>query len=184
METIGQIKNITYDIQTRLYEVTFLVSTQQINQLEEMQGLKLNLNVKRYYKKRSKDSNAYLWELLGKLSEIMQLPTIEIYKNAISDLNTYYVLPIADRAVQSFIQNWEHNGKGWFCETFKSKITGYTNVRAYYGSSQFDNKQMKMLLDHVIADCKALGIETMTPDELERLRNAEQNEKNTNITTS
>ena len=36
----------------------------------------------------------------------------------------------------------------------------------YYGSSVYDTKQMSALIDHIVQDCKALGIETKTPAEI------------------
>ena len=40
----------------------------------------------------------------------------------------------------------------------------------YYGSSTYDTQQMSLLIDHIVQDAKALGIETMTPAELEALK--------------
>ena len=48
----------------------------------------------------------------------------------------------------------------------RSKIPGYRNLRCYYGSSTYDTKQMSQLIDNLVQDCKALGIETLTPDKL------------------
>ena len=51
-----------------------------------------------------------------------------------------------------------------------SKIDGCTNVIVYYGSSTYDSKQMSVLIDRIVQDCKELGIETLPPDELLRLQ--------------
>jgi hypothetical protein len=48
----------------------------------------------------------------------------------------------------------------------RSKITGYRNLRAYYGSSTYSSIQMGQLIENLVQDCKALDIETMTPDKL------------------
>lgn len=39
-------------------------------------------------------------------------------------------------------------------------------IRAYYGSSQYNAKQMTRLIRSVVEECKAQNIETMTPGEL------------------
>ena len=54
-------------------------------------------------------------------------------------------------------------------EIMASKIPGCTNVICYYGSSTYDTKQMARLIDLVVEDCKQQGIETLTPEELERM---------------
>lgn len=45
----------------------------------------------------------------------------------------------------------------------------------YYGSSTYDGAQMARLIDNIVQDCKAVGIETMTPDELARLEGYGEN---------
>ena len=41
----------------------------------------------------------------------------------------------------------------------------------YYGSSFYSVEEMAHLIDLVVQDCKELGIETIPPEELERLKN-------------
>ena len=50
-----------------------------------------------------------------------------------------------------------------------SKIEGCTNVILYYGSSTYNTEQMSRLINLVVEDCKAQGVETMTPDEINRM---------------
>lgn len=40
----------------------------------------------------------------------------------------------------------------------------------YFGSSSYDTVQMSRLIDLLIEDCKAQGIETATPDEIARYK--------------
>ena len=45
--------------------------------------------------------------------------------------------------------------------------------RTYFllrGSSTYDTAEMSALLDGVIEDCKSCGIETATPEEIERMK--------------
>jgi 2-iminoacetate synthase ThiH len=53
-----------------------------------------------------------------------------------------------------------------------SKIAGCTNVILYYGSSTYNQEQMTQLIDNIVQDYKAVGIETLTPVELARLTEA------------
>jgi len=77
---------------------------------------------------------------------------------------------VQDKAVDRLRQGWEQNGIGWQTDTMPSKLKGCTNVILYYGSSTYDTQQMSLLIDHIVQDAKALGIETMTPAELEALK--------------
>lgn len=51
-----------------------------------------------------------------------------------------------------------------------SKIEGCTNVILYDGSSTYDTAQMSRFVNMVVDECKIQGIETMTPEELCKLK--------------
>ena len=130
-----------------------------------------DLEVKEHRKKRSLDANAYAWVLINKLADVMRIPPTEVYRQAIQDISgNNEVIPIKEEAVEHFKQAWSHNGLGWLCRDMgKSKINGYRNLMVYYGSSVYTGSQMNALIDHLIQDCKALDIETLTPDKLSML---------------
>ena len=122
-------------------------------------------------KKRSLDANAYMWVLIGKIAAAVGLPPDEVYRNAIRDAGVYTPLPIRNDAVSDFARNWRTAGAGWFVDVLDdSKLKGYKLVRAYFGSSTYDTRQMSRLIDYVVQDAKALDIETMTERELSLLK--------------
>ena len=130
----------------------------------------VEVTVKRYRKKRSLDANAYAWALMGRLAAVVALPVTEVYRNAIRNVggNTDVVC-VPDKAVDRLRECWGKNGIGWITDTMPSKLPGCTNVILYYGSSTFDTAQMSRMIDNIVQDCKAVGVETMTPAELARL---------------
>ena len=127
-----------------------------------------DLEVKEHRKKRSLDANAYAWVLINKIADALRITPKEIYRQAIQNVGgNYEVIPIKAEAADHFKQIWEAQGLGWPCvDMGKSKIDGYRNLRAYYGSSTYDTRQMAQLIDNLVQDCKALDIETLTPDKL------------------
>lgn len=127
-----------------------------------------DLEVKEHRQKRSLDANAYAWVLIDKLSDAMRITPKEIYRQAIQNIGgNCEVIPIKEEAAERFKQIWENQGLGWPCvDMGKSKIPGYRNLRAYYGSSTYDTRQMAQLIDNLVQDCKALDIETLPPDKL------------------
>ena len=46
---------------------------------------------------------------------------------------------------------------------------GYKRIVVYYGSSTYDTKQMSALIDSLVQEAQALGIETLPPAEIARL---------------
>ena len=66
---------------------------------------------------------------------------------------------------------WSKLGTGWPTEQVDFTPDGESViVRAYYGSSQYNTKQMARLIDAVVEDCKSLEIETLPPDKLAAMK--------------
>ena len=117
--------------------------------------------------RRSLDANAYFWVLCDKLSAALRISKEETYRNLIRDIGgNSETVCVQTAAVEKLKKGWGHNGLGWVVDTFPSKIEGCTNVTSYYGSSTYDTEQMSRLIDNTVQDCKAVGIETATPEEL------------------
>lgn len=125
--------------------------------------------IKEHKPKRSLDSNAYCWLLLGKLQNKLNIPKEDIYKDLIRNIGSYEIIPIRNEAVDRFREVWSKNGLGYITETTKSKLDGYTNIIAYYGSSSYNTKEMTRLIDLVIQECKQLDIETKSQAEINSL---------------
>ena len=140
-----------------------------VNSLED--DKEYELTVSKAVKKRSNDANRYFWELVGKLSEKINVSPEDIYRTYIRDIGgNYEVMPIKDEAVDTWKSIWRSRGIGWQCDVIgESRLRGYTNVICYYGSSTYNSKQFSRLIELCIQDCKSQGIETMTPAELESL---------------
>lgn len=133
----------------------------------------VNVEVKKHREKRSLDANAYAWVLMDKLAEATGMPIGDVYRHAIRNIGGVSdVVCVQDMGVDKLREGWERNGLGWQVETFPSKIEGCTNATLYYGSSVYDTAQMARLIDFIVEECKACGIETMTPEELARIKEA------------
>ena len=126
-----------------------------------------DLEVKEHRKKRSLDANAMAWSLVNRIADVLRIPPTEVYRQAILNIGgNYEVIPIKEEAAEHFKQVWQAQGLGWPCvDMGKSKIEGYRNLRAYYGSSSYDTRQMAQLIDNLVQDCKALDIEVLSERE-------------------
>ena len=170
LQTTGVITDISIDYNTSKPKISLLLDT---NNKDVIEGLKnenkLNIELKKYNKSRSLDSNAYAWVLLGELQDVLNVPKEEIYKDLIKHIGSYEVVPIKNEAVEKFRNAWSSNGLGWITETTKSKLEGFTNVLAYYGSSIYSVSEMSRLIDLIVQECKQLGIETKPKAELDSM---------------
>lgn len=130
------------------------------------------VSIKPKKRRRSLDANAYMWTLIGKLGEKLCKPDAEIYRQVIKDNGVFEIVPIKQGAIKRWTETWGENGTGWICEDLGEcrNTKGYHNIKCYYGSSTYTTKEMSRLIDSVVDECKAQGIETLTPSELERLK--------------
>jgi len=78
--------------------------------------------VKEVKPKRSLDSNAYCWVLLGKLQDKLHIPKEDIYRDLIKNIGSYEIVPVKNEAVEKFRSAWSKNGVGWITEIMKSKL--------------------------------------------------------------
>lgn len=121
-------------------------------------------------KGRSLDANGYAWVLLDKLAAHYGVAREKVYRQEIQSIcGVSEVLCLREKAADAFCKGWERNGIGWMADKGASKLKGCVNVTVWYGSSTYDTEQMSRLIDAVVEDCKAVGIETMTPEELDAL---------------
>lgn len=131
-----------------------------------------DLVVKEHREKRSLDANAYAWVLINKLAVEMRQPPIEVYRQSIRDVGGNCTpMCVQNKDVARFIKAWEGNGLGWPVDDLgHSQVPGCRNLMAYHGSSTYDTAQMSRLIDNLVQDCKALGIETLPPEKLSLLK--------------
>ena len=130
-----------------------------------------DLEAKEHREKRSNDSNAYLWELLGKLAERLETTKEEIYMEKVRGYGIFKDFTLDPEDAPTFRKAWEMLGTGWPTEQVDYTPDGdRLIIRAYYGSSRYNTKQMSRLIDAVVEDCKALDIETLQPERLAAMK--------------
>lgn len=174
MKFTGTVSDVSIDLKTNKPKITFIMNERiALAELDEIKNLdKLSVEAKKYRKKRSLDANAYCWVLIDELAEKLNIKPVEVYRKAIYEVGVREIVPVKNEAVERYKDVWQNKGLGWLCETVPSKLNGYTNVIAWYGSSVYDNKEMSRLVDNIVEECKLQNIETLPPAELERLKEA------------
>lgn len=131
---------------------------------------KYAVEIKPYRIKRSLDANAYCWVLCRKIAEKLGSTDREVYKLAVRDYGLTTIRPEKAELVDDLVRMWDSMGLGNSYDILgDSKLKGYINVKYYYGSSSYNTKHMARLIDGLVQDAKEQGIETATPEELERM---------------
>lgn len=122
-----------------------------------------DFKITKHREKRSLDANAYYWLLLGQIADAMKVYKEELHIDYLKHygVRTQVMLPIKGNG---YFKYYDLDG---IREVNKKRFYVY-NV--YKPSSEMNTKEMSKLIDGVVQEAKAIGIETMTPDELRILK--------------
>ena len=174
MKLKGKITGIDLDYLTHKPKLTIQLTNQEDILSEEFNKLQqeevIDIELVKPRKKRSLNANAYCWTLIGKIAEVVGNTKEEVYREYIKHKGIYRVITIDKEAAPTFKKIWEEKGLGWICEISETKIAGLVDVVAYYGTSSYNTKQMANFIDYIVQEAKEQGIETLTPSELQLLK--------------
>ncbi|MEG2120287.1 MAG: hypothetical protein RRY53_08000 [Pseudoflavonifractor sp.] len=139
----------------------------------EMDGKLWDVTAEPHKTRRSLDANSYFWVLAGKLGAALGISPDDLYRHYIPDVaDNYVIIPVRDDMLTQWDKIWCGGHAGRMTREIGPcrNVKGYTNVRCFMGSSDYDTKQMARLIDLIVADCKEQGVETMTPQQLDALK--------------
>ncbi len=170
----GQLSGVSKDIVNGGYNIIF--STAELPPgVNDIAGAKLTVTAKKYRKKRSLDANAYSWVLLDKIAKETGSTSEEVYE----EMLRRYGYPLYDEDEKPVIISLKAEidistldihlkliGEGHV----QDKL--FKHYKVIRGQSTYDTKEMATFIDGIVSDAKELGIETLTPDELERMKAA------------
>lgn len=131
-------------------------------------------DIKEHREKRSLDANAYFHVLCDKLRLKLGISMSRCKNHLIADYGQIQYLP--DGAPMIYKTNAPEDYMAEL-ETIHTKCVKVTKengkevffYRLYRGSHEYDTKEMSQLIDGTVQECKAVGIETATPDEIARM---------------
>ena len=169
METTGKLTNVSRTFDGREIILTFEVDGSAAGQIENLLlHDKLRIKAVKYKERRSLDANAYAWVLMTKIADVVGSNKEEIYEdmlqkygNVYEDEDGYITITVKKSVDMSKIDgHWKYikdNGT-W---------ASYLMIK---GSSEYDTAEMSRFIDRIVDEAKELGIETATPDEIERMK--------------
>lgn len=133
----------------------------------------VKFEVTEYHPKRSLSANAYAWALINKIADAQRMSKEDVYLQTLKDYGqSEFVSVLSNIDVKGYFKYYEEYGKG--------HVEGreFTHYKVYKGSSEFNSKEMAVLIDGIIQEARQLGIETITPAEKERMiQEMERHEK-------
>ena len=170
MEFTGQVHGVTRDFRTRKPIIEFQIN-EEPNGIDEYNGKDLKITVVRQTKPRSLNANAYFHVLCDKLRLKLGV-SMAAMKNEL--ITSYGQIDYLDEGKPIIYKTNAPPERVQQLEEVHMKFMhqgedGAYWYRVYRGSHTYNTKEMSLLLDGTIAEAKAQGIETKTPDELARM---------------
>lgn len=180
MDFTGFVKGIGRDLESGKYIIDLRVEEDVKDLFQKLNEKRLSIKISQYRKKRSLDANAYYWQLLTKIAEVLKTSKPFMHNQM---LRKYGQLFMFDGKISTVTipDTVEAERQVDEAETYHLKPTSqvrlgndgvmYRTYKMLRGSSEYDAKEMSELIDGIVSEAKELGIETLTPDEIERLKN-------------
>lgn len=121
--------------------------------------------IKEHREKRSLTANAYAWALIGKIADLLRTSKDEVYLEMLKRYGQSELVSVLSSIdVQGYFKYFEPIGTA----TLQGK--DFTHYRIYKGSSEYDSREMAILIDGIVSEAKELGIETLSETEVNRLK--------------
>lgn len=121
---------------------------------------KYDIEIKKYREKRSLNANSYCWKLCTEIASVLNSDKDSIYVLMLKRYGISNLIPISNEVpVKDYFKYYD-------VESTNDKYTWY---KVYKGSSQYDTKEMSVLLNGIVYECKEMGIPTKEDLEIERL---------------
>lgn len=178
MEAKGSLKGVSKDWITGKFQITFEVDQDISGQLESIKNKDLRITAKQWKEKRSLDANGYYWVLITKLAEAMKISKPRCHnlmlrrygQNLTVDGHGAYIrIPDTEKAEEMALEASEYHIRPTSQVVPGNDGINYRTYVMLLGSSQYDTAEMSHLIDGIVSECKDCGIETLPPDELDRM---------------
>lgn len=169
METKTRITNIKPTIGG--YELTLHIDG-DLSRIDTLVNRDLRLKLVQWREQRSNNANRYFHVLSDQLADAMRMSKPKMknyllfhYGQKVRDSENNLVVIKTNADERELIERSDMHL--WY---IKDATDGTPMYVLLEHSRFYDTKQMSILIDGVVMECKAQGIDTMTPSEIEELK--------------
>ena len=170
MNFTGALKNIQNDWLTGETVISFTVNEKSaLHEVDKIKNCeKLQIKAVKHRERRSLDANAYAWVLMQKIAEAVHSDKWSVYLEMLAKYSRAFThVIVRPDVVPRFEAEWRT-----VRNLGEITVNGQTGIQLqlYFGSSTFDTKEMSVFIDGLIEECRQLEIETLPPNEIERMK--------------
>lgn len=173
MKCTGWLRDIKRDWSTENLIVSFEINEEIHPQdiEDELKEVQLDIDVKKWKQKRSLEANAYCWVLCTKMAELRECSKEDVYEEMLQHYGSFYQDEDGNYIVitlKSSIDTSKIDGHWKFYkESPDGKFKSYLMIK---GSSEYNTCEMAKFLDHIIREAQADGIQTLTPSQIQMMK--------------
>lgn len=168
MKLSGKIVGANIDFRTGKPTVSLEINEKNdfklmVDELKDCE--RLSIEIKPYRPKRSLNANSYAWKLIGDIADIMRASKDEIYLEMLKRYGQSEIFSVLSHIpFGEYVKYYEEAGE--------SILNGkhFTHYKVYKGSSEYDTREMSILIDGIVSEAKELGIQTETPAEIAKMK--------------
>lgn len=121
--------------------------------------------VKEIRKKRTLTSNAYAWELITQLANVLRISKEDLYLKMLEDYGQSSLISVkSDIDISGYVKYYKEVGRSFL------NGTKFIHYKIFKGSSQFDTYEMGIFIDGIIHECESVGIPTLTKEQVSNLK--------------
>lgn len=133
--------------------------------LEQDKNVKLQATI--YRPKRGLKANAYYWELLNELANVLNIENNELHFLLLQKYGQVEIVSVlAEIDVSGYFKYYVEAGESVLNnKTFK-------HYKVYKGSSEMNSREMSILINGLVEECKTQGIETRPEEEVKSMLEA------------
>ena len=167
----GKIEKIDLDYISHKPKITIQLHSQydllseEFNKIQALQ--EIDIELKEHKEKRSLNSNGYAWVLITKIADSLRANKEDIYLEMLKRYGQSEIVSVLSSIdVTGYFKYYDIAGTS----TLNNKE--FTHYKCFKGSSEYDTREMSILIDGIVSEAKTLGIETLSPEEIENLKNS------------
>lgn len=171
MNLTGTITSVLKDFNGKV--VVSLTIEENVSDMSVLSGKKLDIKLTPHREKRSLDANAYFHVLVDKIRGKTGYSFSRVKNELITSYGQIEYLDSQQVVIKTNIQPDQMvEQETLHCKPIRVEIQNDKEVyfyRVYRGSHTYNTAEMSRLIDGTVQEAKDLGIETMTPAQIERI---------------
>lgn len=170
MQTTGKLTGIVRDIETGKLIISLMVDTPQIDLTG---GDALDITAVRHEEKRSLRANSYFHKLVELIATASGASNAEVKNKLIRDYGAYQYI---DGNIPTLTMKLEYEDAALVMEALHlqpiARDAETVKFALMRGSHTYNKAEMSRLIDGAVSEAQGLGIQTLAPEEIERMKAA------------